>query len=101
MTSSQSIEPVYNYSTPVEAPLAAPLAAPLEAEEADIDTASAADSVVEPIVEAESSLRPTISAESVPDPIPPVPPSPANAPSIGDQSSSGAFDWLQRALQLN
>lgn len=33
-------------------------------------------------------------------PVPPAPPAPAAAPSVADQTSrSGAFDWLQQALQ--
>lgn len=51
----------------------------------------------EPVIEAETTIAPTPV-----DSMPPIPPSPSDLPAITDQSSTtGAFDWLQRALQLN
>jgi|GEM_PF-4220961 len=41
-----------------------------------------------------------VSAEGIADPIPPVPPSPAVEPGLGDQTRTGSFDWLERSLRL-
>ncbi len=42
-----------------------------------------------------------ISAEPVKNPIPPIPPSPVAEPELDNQTRTGAFDWLNRALRMN
>lgn len=56
-----------------------------------------------PIVQAESPVDggtvDGITAEPVNDPIPPIPPSPVSEPELDDQTRTGAFDWMYRALR--
>lgn len=66
--------------------------APPVAESQPVPTTTPVVSPPEPAATAPVSTR------AISDPVPPVPP----APSVSDQtSSSGAFNWLQRALKLN
>lgn len=64
-------------------------------------TEEAAEEVAdrEPVLEL-APLTSAVSNDELRDPIPPVPPSPAAEPGLGDQTRTGAFDWLERSLNL-